>query len=127
MLAGVVGVLLLPGQQPRGGERGNDQAESHHGLAMRVEVGRIGEAIATDVGAAWVLWIGPPVIAFGVEVVWAAGASIALSGRHRDGLCREVFVCGGEDTSAVGGGDQAEGGTGVRLCCPGRCEGRGLP
>ncbi len=35
VLAGVVGVLLLPGQQPRGGERRDDEAETDHRLAMR--------------------------------------------------------------------------------------------
>ncbi len=34
-----------------------------------VEVGGVGEAVAADVGAGRVLWVGPPVVAFGVEVV----------------------------------------------------------
>ena len=115
MLAGMVGVLFLAGQLPRRCERWNDEAEPHHRFAVVVEVGGIGEAVASDVGAVGILLIRPPVIALGEVVVRAALAPFAVRGGDGDRLLGEVSVCGGKNPRAVGCGDEVVGG-GSRLC-----------
>ncbi len=77
MFRSMIGVLLFGGQLPCGCERRNDEAESHHGFAMVVEVCGIGEAVAADVGTAGIFFIGPPVVALGEVVVLAAFAAFA--------------------------------------------------
>jgi hypothetical protein len=59
-----------------------------------IEVGGVGEAVAADVGAGWIFGIGPPVVAFGVEVVRASGAALASGGGYGDGFKGEIFVGG---------------------------------
>ena len=61
---------------------------------MCVEVGWVGEAVAADVGAGWFFGVGPPVVAFGVEVVWASCAALASRGGYGDGFEGEIFVGG---------------------------------
>ena len=102
MPAGVVGIFLLAGQLPRRRQRRNDEAQPHHRLAMIVEVGGIGEAVAPDVGAVGIFLVGPPVVAFGEVVVLATLAARAVRGRYRDGLLREISVRRSEDARAVG-------------------------
>ena len=106
MLAGVIGVLLFSGQLPCRCKRRNDEAQPHHGLAVVVEVGGIGESVATYVGAVGILFIGPPVVALGEVVVRAALASFAVRGGDGDRLLGEISVRGGENSRAVGRRDE---------------------
>ena len=109
MACGVIGVFFFAGQLPCGGERGNDEAEAHHGFSVVVEVGGVGEAVAADVGAVGIFFVGPPVVALGEVVVRAAFAAFAVRGGDGDGLLGEVAVRGGKDAGAVGGGDEVVG------------------
>ena len=88
------------------GESRNDKAETDHGFAVVVEVGGVGEAVAANVGAGGVFWVGPPVVALGEEVVRASVAAFAVRGGDGDRLFGEVSVSGGKDAGAVGGGDE---------------------
>src|SRR5882724_4297482 len=69
---GMVGVLLFSGDAPSGYECRHLKAETDKSLAMLVEVVRVGEAVATDVGTLRVFEIWPPVVSFGEIIVWAA-------------------------------------------------------
>ncbi len=78
MFRSMIGVFLFGGKFPCGGERRNDEAEPHHGFAMVVEVCRVREAIAADVGAVGIFFIRPPVVALGEVVVQVALAALAV-------------------------------------------------
>src|SRR5438270_5198618 len=113
MSQGLVAVLFLAGELPAGGERGNDEAEPNHGLAVRVEVCGIGEAVATYVGAAGIVRIGPPVVSLGVEVMQSAGTAVAFIRGDGDGLSGEVLVRCCKDSHPVLSGHDVIGGGSV--------------
>lgn len=75
--------LLVPKEDPGGGEGGHLDGEADHGFAVIGEVFGIALAVAVDVGAVRVFGVGPEVVGLGVEVVEAAGA--ALGGEVCDG------------------------------------------
>ena len=95
-------IARVAGQLPGGGQRRHLDAQAHQGAPVFDEVVGIGFAVAPDVRTARVLRVRPPVVAFGEEVVQAAGA--ARGARAGDGLRRalQVPVGGGENAAALG-------------------------
>src|ERR1700761_6780256 len=97
MIGGLRGVGPFAGNDPGRGERGHLQAETDEKLAMVVEVCRVREAVATDVGAVSVLRVGPPVVALGEVVVCATFASCGVDGGYGLWLLLQVPVSSTED------------------------------
>ena len=72
---------------------------------MLHEVVRIAHAVALDVRAVRILRIGPPVVAFGEEIVLAAGAPRTAGSGHRDRRFVEVLVGGLQHAGPLDGGE----------------------
>ena len=89
---GMVRVPALARELVSGRQRGHDEAQPDHGAAVLDKIIRIAHAVALDVRAAGVLWIGPPVVAFGEEIVPAAGAARGYRGGNGHRLFGEAAV-----------------------------------
>src|SRR5690242_4848836 len=94
-------VAFVPGQYPRRGQRGHLQAQPDQCAPVRVEIVRIGHAVAPDVRPRRVLRIRPPVITFGEIIMFAACAARARETRDGDGLLVKIFVCCGQNAVPV--------------------------
>src|SRR5882672_2622912 len=92
MPGGVLRITLVMGQQPRGGERRHCYAQPHQGASMIVEVIRVRQTVALNVGTAGIRRIRPPVVSFGKVIVRPAGAAWAVRGGDRQRLLRKIFV-----------------------------------
>src|SRR5262245_12404681 len=69
------------------------------------EVIRIRHSIALNVWAIRILWIGPPVVTLGEEVVKTSGTADRLRGGDGDRLFFQVLICRLENTSTIEFGD----------------------
>ena len=113
----MTGVALVVADLVRRDERRHDLAEPPHRVAVRHEVVWVGLAVAAHVGAVGAARIGPPVVAFRVEVVQPAGT--ARRGERRDGDwgLAQIPLRGGDDARALetrelGGVELGRGGPG---------------
>jgi len=88
MRDGMTCVPRVPRDLVRRDERGDDLAQPPQRVSMGHEVGRVGLAVAADVGAVRVLGVRPPVVAFRVVVVQATGT--AWRGERGDGHRRLI-------------------------------------
>src|SRR6185312_6057102 len=90
---------------PRGSQRWNLQAKTHHRLAVCGKVVGIRFAIAPDIRSAGILRVWPPVVAFGVEIMRSTGASRRVGCSYSDWLLIEVRVCRAHYPFAIDGRD----------------------
>ena len=104
MLRCVVGVFLLLGDHPSGGQRGHMQGQPDHRLPVRDEIGGIRHTVALDVGRFRILLIRPPVVAFAEEVMLAASTPRAGGGGDSYGFIQQISSGGSEDSLAIDGG-----------------------
>src|SRR5438132_135159 len=95
------GVPRGSGDLERGDERGDDLSQSPHRIAVRHEVFRVRLAVTAHVRAVGAPRIGPPVVAFGIEVVRPPRATHRGEGGHRDGRLAQVPLGSGEHTPAI--------------------------
>jgi hypothetical protein len=70
---------------------------------MLDKVAGIGLAVALNVGPAWIRRVGPPVIAFGKEIVAAAGAARTRGGGDGARRLGEIAPRGVDDACAFDG------------------------
>jgi len=87
-----VRVYFFAGHRVGGGQRRYPSAQVAHGQPVLGEVARICLAVLTDVRTVGVIGVGPPVIAFGIEVVDTAGTPLRHRLRDWDRFLRKVTV-----------------------------------
>ncbi len=101
----MVGVAALFGDEPGCTQGGHLHTQPHQGLTMRVEIIGIAHAVALDIWTVGILWIWPPVVAFGKVIVLAASASRTLGRRDGDGSFTDILVGRLENSRTVDGFD----------------------
>ena len=83
---GMASITGIAGHAPCGGQCRYGQAQRDHGVAMRVELFRVRQAVASHIGAARMLRIRPPIIGFRLIIVGAARTARRPYGRDRAGV-----------------------------------------
>ena len=101
----VVGVLALAGNLVGGRQRRHDEAQADHGAAVLDEIVGVAHAVALDVRPAGILGVGPPIVAFGKEIVRPSGAARRAGGGDGDRLGGKIFAGGLEDPRTLDGGE----------------------
>jgi len=96
-------IPFVPRQFVGGGERGNNPPQPHHEFGVPGEVAGVRHPVALDVGAAGILRVRPPVVAFGEEIVLARGAARRGRRRNRQRPLRQKAVCRSEHPRTLEG------------------------
>src|SRR5437660_1549324 len=102
---GVLRITLILRDQVCGCKRRNLNTQAHQRATMLDEVVRVRHAVALNVRATGILWIGPPVIALREKVMQSARAARTVQGGDCDGCFSQILICRFQDACAIKGRD----------------------
>src|SRR5207247_9875304 len=105
MKRGLLRITLILRDQVCGCKRRNLNTQAHQRATMLDEVVRVRHAVALNVRATGILWIGPPVIALREKVMQSARAARTVRGSDCDGCFSQILICRFQDARAIKGRD----------------------